>query len=76
MKKAAAGVLIALAVLTVLCGAALFGGWLWFRESVEKAEFDPAVYDEQVSMMEMVLDVDDICNEMRAIREQSCKYLG
>ena len=41
-----------------------------------KAEFDPAVYDEQVSMMEMVLDVDDICNEMRAIREQYCKYLG
>ena len=28
-----------------------------------KAEFDPAVYDEQVSMMEMVLDVDDIINE-------------
>jgi hypothetical protein len=26
-----------------------------------KAEFDPAVYEEQVSMMEMVLDVDDIC---------------
>ena len=43
LKKAAAGVLIALAVLTVLCGAALFGGWLWFRESVEKAEFDPAL---------------------------------
>ena len=40
-----------------------------------KAEFDPAVYDEQVSMMEMVLDVDDIINEMSAIREQYCKYL-
>ena len=35
-----------------------------------KAEIDPAVYDEQISMMEMVLDVDDICNEMNAIREQ------
>ena len=35
-----------------------------------KAEFDEAVYDEQVGMMEMVLDVDDICNEMNAIREQ------
>ena len=40
-----------------------------------KAEFDPDVYDEQVSMMEMVLDVDDIINEMSAIREQYCKYL-
>ena len=40
-----------------------------------KAEFDPAVYDEQVSMMEMVLDVDDIINEMSAIREQYCKFL-
>ena len=35
-----------------------------------KAEIDPAVYDEQISMMEMVLDVDDICNEMKAIRDQ------
>ena len=29
-----------------------------------KEEFDEAVYDEQVSMMEMVLDVDDIISEM------------
>ena len=35
-----------------------------------KAEFDPDVYDEQISMMEMVLDVDDICSEMHAIRDQ------
>ena len=35
-----------------------------------KEEIDPDVYDEQISMMEMVLDVDDICNEMNAIREQ------
>lgn len=35
-----------------------------------KAEIDEAVYDEQISMMEMVLDVDDICEEMNAIREQ------
>lgn len=40
-----------------------------------KAEFDEAVYDEQVSMMEMVLDVDDIVSEMRAIRDEYCKYL-
>ncbi len=35
-----------------------------------KAEFDKAVYDEQVGMMEMVLDVDDIVSEMQAIRDQ------
>ena len=39
------------------------------------AEFDEAVYDEQVSMMEMVLDVDDIVSEMSAIRNEYCKYL-
>lgn len=35
-----------------------------------KEEFDEAVYDEQVSMMEMVLDVDDIISDMQAIRDQ------
>ena len=40
-----------------------------------KAEFDETVYDEQVSMMEMVLDVDDIVSEMSAIRDEYCKYL-
>ena len=35
-----------------------------------KEEFDEADYDEQVSMMEMVLDVDDIISEMQAIRDQ------
>ena len=36
-----------------------------------KEEFDEAVYDDQVGMMEMVLDVDDIVSEMEAIREQA-----
>jgi glycine reductase len=39
-----------------------------------KAEIDETVYDEQISMMEMVLDVDDIVKEMTAIREQYTKY--
>ena len=39
-----------------------------------KEEFDPDVYDEQISMMEMVLDVDDIINEMTAIRDEFCKF--
>ena len=43
-------------------------------EEEVKAEFDDAVYEEQVSMMEMVLDVDDIAGEMSSIREQYCKY--
>jgi len=41
-----------------------------------KAEFDEAIYEEQVGMMEMVLDVDDIANEMSSIRNDFCKYLG
>ena len=40
-----------------------------------KKEFDPTVYDDQVSMMEMVLDVDDIAGEMSAIRDEYCKYI-
>ncbi len=40
-----------------------------------KDEIDEAVYDEQISMMEMVLDVDDIINEMAPIRKDYCKYL-
>ena len=35
-----------------------------------KQEFNPDVYEEQVSMMEMVLDVDDIKSEMDAIRDE------
>lgn len=40
-----------------------------------KDEVDPAVYDEQVGMMEMVMDVDDIISEMSSIRDEYCKYL-
>ena len=39
-----------------------------------KAEFDEAVYDEQVGMMEMVLDVDEIAEEIKGIREENSKY--
>lgn len=44
-------------------------------EDEVKEEVDAGVYDEQISMMEMVMDVDDIRNEMTAIREEHCKYL-
>jgi len=40
-----------------------------FKESV-----DSAVYDEQIGMMEMVLDVDEIISEMSSMREQYCKF--
>lgn len=35
-----------------------------------KELIDPQVYDDQISMMEMVVDVDEIINEMQDIREQ------
>jgi hypothetical protein len=40
-----------------------------FKEAV-----DPTVYDEQIGMMEMVLDVDSIIAEMSSMREQFCKF--
>lgn len=44
-------------------------------ENEIKDEVDSNVYDDQISMMEMVMDVDDIAKEMSSIREQYCKYL-
>ena len=35
-----------------------------------KQEFEESVYENQVGMMEMVLDIDNICEEMNSIREQ------
>lgn len=40
-----------------------------FKESV-----DPDVYDEQIGMMEMVLDVDEIIEEVKGMREEYTKY--
>lgn len=39
-----------------------------------KDEVDADIYEEQVGMMEMVLDVDDIVSEMSSIREQYGKF--
>lgn len=41
-----------------------------FKECV-----DEDVYEDQVGMMGMVLDVDSIIEEMQAIRKDFCKYL-
>lgn len=45
-----------------------------FEEEI-KGFVDDGVYDEQVSMMEMVLEVDEIVNEVKTYRDQFCKYL-
>ena len=37
-------------------------------EEEVKSQIDPAVYEEQVGMMEMVLDVDAISEEMKDVR--------
>ncbi len=42
-------------------------------EEEVKQEIDPAIFDEQVSMMEMVLDVDGISQEVSSIRSQYSK---
>src|SRR5699024_1078005 len=39
-----------------------------------KNEVDPDVYEEQIGMMEMVLDVDEIIEEVSEIREEYGKY--
>jgi len=40
-----------------------------FKEAV-----DESVYDDQIGMMEMVLNVDEIIAEMASMREQYCKF--
>lgn len=82
---AAEGEAAGLAAETVTAGDPTFAGPLagvqlglsvfHIVEDEMKNEVDPDVYDEQISMMEMVLDVDDIVEEMTDIRTQYCKYL-
>ena len=82
---AAEGEAAGLAAETVTAGDPTFAGPLagvqlgltvyHICEDEIKAEVDAGVYDEQISMMEMVMDVDDIANEMSSIRDEFCKYL-
>ena len=39
-----------------------------------KELFDEDVYEDQIGMMEMVLDVDEIAEEIKGIREENSKY--
>ncbi len=40
-----------------------------------KNSVNPEVYEDQVGMMEMVLDVDALKAEIKEFRDQYCKYL-
>ena len=57
-----------------LTGVSLGLGVYHIFEDVIKSEIDMNVYDEQISMMEMVMDVDEIIKEMETIRSQYSKY--
>jgi hypothetical protein len=39
-----------------------------------KSQVDSAIYDAQIGMMEMVLNLDEIVTEMTSIRNQFCKF--
>lgn len=81
---AAEGEAAGLAAETVVLGDPTFAGPLagvelgltvfHAMEEEFKSVVDSAVYDEQVGMMEMVLDVDSIVSEMNEMRK-GCKYL-
>jgi len=43
-------------------------------EEAFKNEIEFEIYDEQIGMMEMVLDVEEIASEMTDIRKEFCKY--
>lgn len=39
-----------------------------------KGEVDADIYEDQIGMMEMVLNVDEIISEMQNIRNEFCKF--
>ena len=39
-----------------------------------KGQVNAAVYEEQIGMMEMVLNIDEIVAEMQSMRDQFCKF--
>ena len=81
---AAEGEAAGLAAETVTAGDPTFAGPLagvqlglsvyHICEDEIKEEVDPDVYEDQIGMMEMVLDLDDIHNEMSTIRDSYSKY--
>jgi len=57
-----------------LAGVSLGLGVYHVVEPEFKEAVDAGVYDEQIGMMEMVLDVDAIVAEMTSMRDQYCKF--
>lgn len=57
-----------------LAGVALGLAVYHVTEEEFKSAVDAAVYDDQIGMMEMVLDVDALAAEMKSMRSQHCKY--
>lgn len=57
-----------------LAGVALGLSVYHVVEDEIKNEADAGVYDEQCGMMEMVLDIDEIVNELKAVRKEFGKY--
>ena len=60
-----------LAAETVTAGDPTFAGPLAVYHIVEeeiKSQIDEAIYEDQVGMMEMVLDIDEIASEMKDVR--------
>ena len=81
---AAEGEAASLAAETVTAGDPTFAGPLagvplglsvyHICEPEVKDEVDSGIYEDQISMMEMVLNVDDIVSEMKDIRSKYGKY--
>lgn len=81
---AAEGEAASLAAETVTAGDPTFAGPLagvplglavyHICEPEIKDEVDAGIYEDQVSMMEMVLNLDDIVSEMKEIRSNYSKY--
>ena len=51
-----------------LAGVALNLAVYHVLEEEIKSQFDPELYEEQMGMMEMVLDIDEISSEMKDVR--------
>lgn len=57
-----------------LAGVALGLAVYHVTEEAFKSAVDPAVYEDQIGMMEMVLDVEALAAEMQSMRSQYSKY--
>ena len=73
-KFGAENVVILLGAAEAEAGVALGLSVYHVVEEPIKSLFDESVYEDQISMMEMVLEVEEIEEEMSGIREEFCKF--